>query len=69
MCAVLLRLSLPLAGSPGCHQGSGRCRAFAPMVSDNVDAISRTVKGFVTDANFELSGYRAAERCWFGDEA
>ena len=36
-----------------------------PMFSDYLDGLSRRVQGFVPDPNFELSGYRAAERCWF----
>jgi peptide/nickel transport system substrate-binding protein len=48
------------------HDDAGH---LTPMFNDYIDAISKKVKGFVRDPNFELSGYRAAERCWFAEGA
>ena len=44
------------------HEDAGH---LTPMFNDYLDAMKRSVKGFVPDPNFEMSGYKAAERCWF----
>ena len=41
----------------------GAC--IIPVFADFVDAAKNTVKGFVPDANYELSGLRLPERGWF----
>lgn len=46
------------------HEDAGH---ITPMFNDYLDGMSKRVAGFIKDPNFEMSGYKAAERCWFAD--